>query len=100
LQSDFTLPVQQYIGESRLGSRNAIHFLHTLFSLYDELNGLMEQWLEKFDAKQEAGKMTINLPDDLLLAMQRPLITCWWTTGISCQTHKQRPSFLKNGERC
>jgi hypothetical protein len=81
LQSDFRLPVQQYIGEGKLGSRNAIQFLHTLFSLYDELNGFKGQWNKMVRAVRrkvygtEAGEIPINLPNDLLLAIQQPLIT-------------------------
>jgi hypothetical protein len=84
LQSDFCLPVQRYIGEGKLGSRNAIQFQHALFSLYDELSAFKDGWNKIVRAVwrkvygTEAGKLTINLPDDLLLAMQQPLITPWW----------------------
>jgi hypothetical protein len=94
--------VQQYIGESKLGSRNAIQFLDTLFSLYDELNGFKEQWNKMIRAVwrkvygTEAGEMTINLPDDLFSAMKQPLITRWWTIGcLAILASKYLPSFYK-----
>jgi hypothetical protein len=50
---------------------------HALFSLYDELNGFKgRRWNKMVRAVwrkvygTEAGKITVNLPNDLLLAMQ------------------------------
>lgn len=44
LHSDFCLPVQQYNGQGKLGSRNAVQFLHTSSSLYDERNSCKGLW--------------------------------------------------------
>jgi hypothetical protein len=85
--------VQQFIGEGKLGSRNAIQFLHTFFSLWDDLNGFKGRrnkmaravWCKVYGT--EGGKRRINLPNDLLLAMQQPLlITHWWTIGPALAT--------------
>ncbi len=39
LQSGFRLATQHFVGEGNLKKRNAIQLLHTMYSLYDELNG-------------------------------------------------------------
>jgi hypothetical protein len=76
--------------------------LHTLFSLYDELNGFKGQWNNMVRAVwckvygTEAGKLTINLPNDLLLAMQQPLITRWWASRcLATLASKYLPFFLE-----
>jgi hypothetical protein len=108
LHSDFCLPIQQYIGEGKLGLKNAVQFLHTLYSLYDELNGFKRRWNKIVRGGwhkvygTEAGKITIDLPKDLLLATQAtsPLDSLV-DNRVSSHTWKQISHlFIKNDGRC
>jgi hypothetical protein len=89
IQYVFRLAMQQYVGEGGLDSHNAIQLLHTIFSLYNELQLRWKRviklvWVKKHAEGEEMPSNLLHLleaPQDLLKAMQEPLVTRWWTIG-------------------
>ena len=68
------------IGEGGLDDENAVQFLHTLYSLFDEHRVLWSKIMSTF-FKDIHDDPTIDIPRDLLICMQNPLMTRWWTIG-------------------
>jgi hypothetical protein len=98
------LALQQYVGDGGLEARNAIQQLHTIFSFYKELIG---RWSKAVKAiwKKTAGdglvpnnvfNTTEEILQDLLKAMQEPLIIRWWTIAVlACKAQRYLPFFVK-----
>jgi hypothetical protein len=86
LQSVFRLATQHFVGEGNCEKRNAIQLLHTMYSLYDELNGfkgwykesVIVLWRKIYESQMPDGIFTsVDATKNLLQAMQEPLITQW-----------------------
>jgi hypothetical protein len=81
LQSGFRLATQHFVGEGNLKKRNAIQLLHTMYSLYDELNGweTIESQAKNWDAAErrlrivEKAKVRSFTSDCLRAAPRRKL---------------------------
>ncbi len=98
------MALQQYVGDGGLEARNAIQLLHTIFSFYKELKG---RWSKAVKAiwKKTVGdesmpidvfNTTKEIPQDLLKAMQEPLIIRWWTIAVlACKERRYLPFFIK-----
>jgi hypothetical protein len=104
LQSVFRLATQHFVGEGNLEKRNAIQLLHTMYSLYDELNGFKGRykesvrvlWRKIYESQMPDDLFTsVDAPKNLLQAMQEPLITRWWTIGSLAALAAKYLKFFK-----
>ena len=94
LQSVFRLAMQHCIGEGGLTNSNAVQFLHTLFSLFDDNRSIWKVMVhEMYGSTYNAEDI---IPKELLVALQEPLYTRWWTLGsLSCIYSKYYTLFDK-----
>jgi hypothetical protein len=94
LQSVFRLAMQHCIGEGGLTNSNAVQFLHTLFSLFDDNRSIWKVMVrEMYGSTYNAEDI---IPKELLVALQEPLYTRWWTLGsLSCIYSKYSTLFDK-----
>jgi hypothetical protein len=98
------LALQPYIGEGGLKARNGIQLLHTIFAFHKELKGRWSKAVKAIWKKMVGDELMPNnvfntskwIPQDLLKAMQEPLITRWWTIAVSaCKAQRYLPFFVK-----
>ncbi len=104
LQSVFRLASQHFIGKGSLDKRNAIQLLHTMFSLYNELNRFKGRykdivrvlWKQTYESEMPDDLFTsVDPPKNLMQAMQEPLITQWWTIGTLAALASKYLKFFK-----
>ena len=80
IQSKFRLAMIHCIGKGGLDNENAVQFLHTLYSLFDEYCVIWKDTIATF-FQNIFDDPNIDIPGELLICMQNPLITCWWMIG-------------------
>jgi hypothetical protein len=79
LQSIFRLPIQHYIGNGGLGNRNCVQAIHSVYDLINTFCDLPGSWLRAIKTVFQQLRPNEDIPQELLKAIQEPLITRWWT---------------------
>jgi len=85
LQSVFRLPIQQYIGLGGLEKRDALQLAHAVFDLFKCFRELQGNWKEFVTVIWNDQHPNTDVPKELVLSIQEPLLTRWWTVGKVCQ---------------
>jgi len=85
LQSVFRLPIQQYIGLGGLERHDALQLAHAVYDMFNCFRELQGNWKEFVTVIWNDEHPTISIPKELILSIQEPLLTHWWTNGKICQ---------------
>jgi len=68
-----------------LEKRNALQLAHAVYDLFKCFKELQGNWKDFLTVLWNDEYPTINIPKELILSIQEPLITHWWTIGKTCQ---------------
>jgi len=81
MQSIFRLPVKQFTGSGGLDKRDAIQYIHAVYDMFKCFRNLKGNWRDLVEVIWEDLNTGREVPKNLLLSIQKSLMTRWWTIG-------------------